>query len=77
MMTPCDVTMSRTCYTSTLNQIVGVIDNSVETDLGFSSGRPLLVWLEPIGESMICIGSPVRLTAQDGGLLAIRGCPSL
>ena len=26
---------------------------------------------------MIRIGSPIRLTARDGGLLAIRGCPSL
>jgi len=26
---------------------------------------------------MIHIGSPVRLIAREGGLLAIRGCPSL
>jgi hypothetical protein len=66
-----------TIPSSALNRIVGVIDNSVDTDLGFSSWRPLLTQFKPRGESMTHIGSPVRLTARDGGLLAIRGCPSL
>jgi hypothetical protein len=32
---------------SALNLIVGVIDDLVDTDLGFSSGRPLLTQFEP------------------------------
>ena len=34
---------------SALNRIVGVIDDSVDSDLGFSSGRPLLTRVEPWG----------------------------
>ena len=32
---------------SALNRIVGVIDDSVDSDLGFSSGRPRLTRVEP------------------------------
>ena len=62
---------------SVANQIVGVTDNSVDTEGGFPPLTPPLAMLEPcIGPTFIVVPS-VQLTLQDGGLLRIRGCPSL
>jgi hypothetical protein len=58
-----------------LNRIVGVIDDSVEIDVGFPLVGALLSPCESRGES-IRIVSPVWLTVRDGGSLETSCCPT-
>jgi len=65
-----DIILSRA-----LNQIVGVIKDSMDMDLGFPLTGALLSLFEPRGESIHII-SPVWPTVQDGGLLETSCCPA-
>ena len=62
---------------SAANQIVGVTDDSVDTEGGFPSLAPPLAMLEPCAGPTFVVVPSAQLALRDGGSLRIRGRPSL